>query len=153
MKTKTKLINKTLTVEFYGIDRWNRPVFYAESNKCFYGSLDKLFSTEATESEVLSIVNSDDLIFFGIEFDCEPNGDKPTYQLLIEKNDDIELICVLDHVSQRTGCGVCVDWCPKTKQMYFGGGYSHIPNQYSKTEPTIELINEIVESFKVGESK
>jgi len=63
-------------VKFYGIDRFNRPVFKSldEGKGKFYGDVNNLFSYEATELEVLAKVTVDDLCYFGSRFDCEPYG-------------------------------------------------------------------------------
>lgn len=61
-------------IKFKGIDGWNRPVFKSLKFKNFFGSLDKLFSDDATEEEVLKTVGVDDLCFFGNTFGCEPMG-------------------------------------------------------------------------------
>jgi hypothetical protein len=63
-------------VKFYGIDRFNRPVFKSlDGGKGkFYGDVHNLFSYDATESEVLEKVTVDDLCYFGSRFDCEPYG-------------------------------------------------------------------------------
>lgn len=63
-------------VKFYGIDRFNRPVFKSldEGKGKFYGDVHNLFSYNATESEVLAKVTADDLCYFGSHFGCEPYG-------------------------------------------------------------------------------
>lgn len=63
-------------VKFYGIDRFNRPVFKSLDNgkSKFYGDVHNLFSYEATEAEVLAKVTADDLCYFGSRFECEPYG-------------------------------------------------------------------------------
>lgn len=62
-------------VQFYGIDRFNRPVFKSlDKQRHFYGDVHNLFSYEATEAEVLAKVTADDLCYFGSRFDCEPYG-------------------------------------------------------------------------------
>lgn len=74
-------------VKFYGIDRFNRPVFKSLDNgkSKFYGDVHNLFGYEATESEVLAKVTADDLCYFGSRFDCEPYG-TPVNNLTIVKS-------------------------------------------------------------------
>lgn len=63
-------------IKFYGIDRFNRPVFKSlDGGKAkFYGDVHNLFSYEATEAEVLAKVTVNDLCYFGSYFECEPYG-------------------------------------------------------------------------------
>ena len=62
-------------IKFYGIDRFNRPVFKSlDKQRHFYGDVNNLFGYEATEAEVLEKVTADDLCYFGSRFDCEPYG-------------------------------------------------------------------------------
>lgn len=74
-------------VKFYGIDRFNRPVFKSTNTgkSKFYGDVHNLFSYEATEAEVLAKVTADDLCYFGSRFDCEPYG-TPVDNLQIVKS-------------------------------------------------------------------
>jgi hypothetical protein len=64
---------KPTLIEFWTIDRWNRPVFRAENGN-LYGSLDKLFSHGTTEGEVLEEVSETDITFFGRDIDDDPMG-------------------------------------------------------------------------------
>jgi len=61
-------------VMFEGVDSWNRPVFKSINNKNRFGSVDKLFSHDYTEANVLKEVTKADLCFFGTSFGCEPMG-------------------------------------------------------------------------------
>lgn len=62
-------------VQFYGIDRFNRPVFKSlDKPKHFYGDTGNLFSYNELEAVVLKRVTSNGLSYFGSRFDCEPYG-------------------------------------------------------------------------------
>jgi hypothetical protein len=67
-----------MKVEFEGIDTFNRPIFKEAGVKKRgarrFGSLRKLFDYGTTKEEVLKEVRSDDLLFFGSSFGCEPAG-------------------------------------------------------------------------------
>jgi len=63
-----------ITIKFEGVDSFNRPIFKDINSKDRYGDTDHLFDTEATEKEVLTKINIDDLCFFGKRFGCEPTG-------------------------------------------------------------------------------
>ena len=65
--------NKT-KVKYVNINNWNQPVFKSVNSKKYYGSVNKLFPYEETEKEVLKKVSSEDLVYFGTSFNCEPNG-------------------------------------------------------------------------------
>lgn len=67
--------NKTIKIKFAGIDGWNRPVFKSiEKPYRFYGDTCNLFNSDATEKEVLSKIEIDNLCYFGDHFGCEPCG-------------------------------------------------------------------------------
>lgn len=70
--TKPKM--KKIDITFEGIDSWNRPVFVDLKTKKRYGSVDRLFSYDATEDDVLAKITPFDLCYFGNRFDCEPMG-------------------------------------------------------------------------------
>lgn len=61
-------------LKFIGIDNWNRPTWKVPDEKAYYGSINELFSYEATETEVRRKVNIYDLCYFGNHFGCEPMG-------------------------------------------------------------------------------
>lgn len=75
-----------IKVTFYGIDSMNRPIFVEQKGKkkYFYGDTDNLFSSTATEAEVLSSVKPSDLVYFGSRFDCEPMGTLPSEPISIQ---------------------------------------------------------------------
>ena len=64
---------KRLELKFVGIDGWNRPVFVSPV-KNYYGSIEILFSRDATKEEVLKMVEGTELEYFGSKFGCEPMG-------------------------------------------------------------------------------
>ncbi|ENI4487314.1 hypothetical protein ABXZ88_003186 [Vibrio fluvialis] len=72
-----------ITIQFVGVDSFNRPIFKSLTDKAFYGSTEKLFSLDASESEVLAKVSVSDLDYFGSSFGCEPMGTPPTRTLHI----------------------------------------------------------------------
>ena len=75
-----------MKVRFYGIDRFNRPIFKAiDKPKEYYGCVDKLFDYGAKEEEVLAVVDITDITYFGNKFDCEPWGTVPDEMLEIVK--------------------------------------------------------------------
>ncbi len=59
---------------YVGIDNWNRPVWKAPDLREYYGSVNELFSYEATEEEVLKKVDTYELCYMGDHFGCEPMG-------------------------------------------------------------------------------
>jgi hypothetical protein len=63
----------TLLLQFRGIDRFNRPIF-EDGEGGYYGSVDKLFSTDAPKGHVLDVVVPEDITYFGKSFGCEPMG-------------------------------------------------------------------------------
>ena len=69
-----KLMKK---IKFEGIDNWNRPVFKAKDSRERFGCIHELFDYDATEMDVLSKVNEEDLCYFGNSFNCEPMGTNP----------------------------------------------------------------------------
>lgn len=73
-----------LNVRFKGVDSRNRPIFVDKLNN-HYGSTDKLFDYDATESKVLETITESDLTFFGRKFDCEPMGD-PVDNIIIVRD-------------------------------------------------------------------
>jgi len=76
----------TQEVKFKGIDRFNRPVFKALDKPEYYGSVHILFSFDATEYDVLSKVNDEDLCYFGSRFDCEPYGTEANVTIIRSSN-------------------------------------------------------------------
>ena len=61
-------------VMFEGIDDFNRPIFKSLMNRNRFGSVDKLFSYDDTEADVLKEVAKSYLCFFGTSFGCEHMG-------------------------------------------------------------------------------
>lgn len=72
-----------INIKFEGIDGFCRPIFKAEDSNLRYGSVNKLFSATATEEEVKKEITTDDLLYFGRHFGCEPLGNDPVYDLVI----------------------------------------------------------------------
>ncbi|MBY7854403.1 hypothetical protein KW429_11905 [Vibrio fluvialis] len=72
-----------ISIQFVGIDSFNRPIFKSLTDNAFYGSTEKLFSLHASESEVLAKVSVSDLDYFGSSFGCEPMGTPPARMLQI----------------------------------------------------------------------
>lgn len=72
-----------MEVKFYKIDSWNRPVFKAVERKMFFGCTGKLFPYNAELDHVKQMIDSDDLVYFGSRFDCEPLGTLPIEELKI----------------------------------------------------------------------
>lgn len=74
-------------VKFYGVDRFNRPVFKSLDNgkSKFYGDVHNLFSYDAKESEVLEKVTAEDLCYFGSRFGCEPYGTAVDNLIIIQE--------------------------------------------------------------------
>lgn len=77
-----------LRVQYEGIDYWGRAVFVNTETKARYGCLEKLFNAMTPETEVLETVTSNDLVFFGNSFGCEPFGSKPLRKIEILKADN-----------------------------------------------------------------
>ena len=67
-----------IEVKFEGIDYWSRPVFKDVKSNRRYGSVDKLFRGNTSLRTIDDEVTESDLCFFGMSFDCEPDGDKIT---------------------------------------------------------------------------
>ena len=67
---------RNMDIKFRGIDSWNRPVYKVAEKEIYFGSVNKLFSYDATATEVNEYfkANLDDLEFFGDHFGCEPHG-------------------------------------------------------------------------------
>lgn len=68
---------KTITVEFYGIDSWNRPIFKDVNDKRFFGSTWNLYGYGEEEQAIEFYSNDENLqslVYFGRSFDCEPLG-------------------------------------------------------------------------------
>lgn len=59
---------------FKGIDSWNRPVWKAPDSPEYFGSVTQLFNWGTPEEDVLKLVSTYDLCYFGISFNCEPMG-------------------------------------------------------------------------------
>ncbi len=72
---------KTITIEFAGIDSFNRPVFKDVDTGTFYGNTDLLFALDTPEEYVIRefaqhfpVKGIQELVYFGSTFDCEPMG-------------------------------------------------------------------------------
>jgi len=77
------MTGEKITVKFYGIDYWNRPVF-VDKNQNFYGSTDILFNSNVSPKEVLDSISEKDLTYFGRDFDGDPIG-TPVKNIKIER--------------------------------------------------------------------
>ncbi len=83
---------KTIIIKFVGIDSWNRPVYKDVNTTIYYGSVHTLFPNKNiapnnTPAEINEYFkkNIEELEYFGVQFDCEPNGGMPAhYKLVIE---------------------------------------------------------------------
>ena len=64
-----------MQVYFIGIDDWNRPVFKEVDKNTYIGSLYKLFANGTPQENVLEQITSNDLVYFGRSFGCEPLGE------------------------------------------------------------------------------
>lgn len=72
-------------VYFEGIDQWHRPVFRSVLSRERFCCTDKLFRHGATESEVLDLVDENDLTYKGRSFEAEPEGTMADVQIVPEK--------------------------------------------------------------------
>lgn len=66
-------------LRFIGIDDWNRPVFKDIDSELYFGDTNKLWTYKelGEDNKLVNEYyknNTDSLIYFGSEFDCEPNG-------------------------------------------------------------------------------
>lgn len=68
-------------IKFRGIDDYNRPVYKYVDNNIYIGSTDVLFPCEkiapngtAKEINAYFRENLDKLVYFGLTFNCEPEG-------------------------------------------------------------------------------
>lgn len=80
-------------IKFIGVDNWSRPIFRNIKAKEYFGSVDKLFSYDATEKEVLEKITEKDLLYFGSFFGCEPLGTKPGEIKIIREQEPIIYHC------------------------------------------------------------
>ena len=74
LKRKVTPVYPIVTIEFVGIDDWNRPIFKNTDSKHYYGSTMILFPYETSVKEVLETITIKDLTYFGTSFGCEPLG-------------------------------------------------------------------------------
>jgi len=65
---------KKVFLRFHGIDYFNRPVFKEINKNSFYGSVDKIYPWNNDGVSLISDVKSEDLVYFGNSFGCEPMG-------------------------------------------------------------------------------
>lgn len=84
---------KELSLRFYGIDGWNRPVFKDMDSRNFYGDVDHLFGHDVEQMEVINFYSDKQLnkclSYFGYKFNCEPEGR--------EIKDDVSVSLYLGH--------------------------------------------------------
>jgi hypothetical protein len=71
---KDRKPEEKVKLKFMGIDNYNRPVWKDPKKRAYYGSVNRLFSYEAAEEEVLKEVDTFELCYFGNHFGCEPMG-------------------------------------------------------------------------------
>ena len=68
---------KIITVEFIGIDDWNRPIFKDTNDKRYFGDTENLFDY-FEENNVIDFYSNENklnqLTYFGRSFNCEPLG-------------------------------------------------------------------------------
>ena len=71
-----KMEERNIDIKFKGIDDWNRPVYKVVDKNIFFGSVNKLFNYNASDTEVNEYFRSnlEELEFFGDHFGCEPHG-------------------------------------------------------------------------------
>lgn len=66
------------TLEFIGLDDWNRPVFRLPGTNLHFGSTNKLFNWEGTNNDMIvkitNVLSLSELEYFGNSFNCEPHG-------------------------------------------------------------------------------
>lgn len=71
---------KQITLDYKGIDRWNRPCFKVTGSKIdsplYVGSVDTLFDYITPRKEVVKYFkkNKQELVIMGKHFGCEPLG-------------------------------------------------------------------------------
>jgi len=67
---------KHITLDYKGIDDWNRPVFKVrEFDSVYVGSVDTLFTHEERHNIIPYFrKNKTELVLFGSKFNCEPMG-------------------------------------------------------------------------------
>lgn len=150
-------------IQFYGIDRFNRPVFKSlDGGKGkFYGDVHNLFGYDATEAEVLAKVTVNDLCYFGSRFDCEPYGTPVTnLEIVVAKSSDTDLLTakLINAGADRAkviavvdGYGDAVDWSYHSLDSIIGEVWQSDLN--SGDDPDSWIINEICRSFNIEEVK
>jgi len=65
---------KEVFLHFHGIDYFNRPVFKEINKNNFYGSVTKIYPWNDNGNSISSDIKSEDLVYFGNSFNCEPMG-------------------------------------------------------------------------------
>jgi len=72
---------KDLIIEFITVDFWGRAVFKLQDKEVYFGGLDSLFPDPAkapngTKEEIEDYFreNTDEIVLFGSEIDCDPDG-------------------------------------------------------------------------------
>lgn len=59
-------------LKYYGINKWNRPVFKEIGNKKYFGAFSLLFNYNESDNEILRCTKIQDLCYFGTRFDNKP---------------------------------------------------------------------------------
>lgn len=62
-------------LKFQGIDFWARPQFKDQHGN-YFGSVEDLFDYSATFEEVTEKISEKDIVYFGRECDCDPDGSR-----------------------------------------------------------------------------
>lgn len=149
-------------IQFYGIDRFNRPVFKSldEGKSKYYGDVHNLFSYDAIEAEVLAKVTVDDLCYFGSRFDCEPYGTPVSNLEIVAKSSDATLLAAklanagadrAKVIAIVDSYGDAVDWSYHSLDSIIAEVWQSDTN--SGDEPDNWIINEICRQFNVEEVK
>lgn len=147
-------------IQFYGIDRFNRPVFKSlDAGKSkYYGDVNHLFSYDAIEAEVLAKITVDDLCYFGSSFDCEPYGTPVTNLEIVAKSSDATLLAAklanagadrAKVIAIVDGYGDSVDWSYHSLDSIIGEVWNSDLN--SGDDPENWIINEICRTFNITE--
>jgi hypothetical protein len=78
-KSELKVVFKQpliVNVKFAGVDSWDRPIFKDVNSNNYYGSVTTLWDAYDSKDEIVNYFRDhiEELEWFGIKFDCEPNG-------------------------------------------------------------------------------
>lgn len=73
------------TLKYRGIDDWNRPIFKVMEKNYYVGCIEKLYPHDVNPKEVIEYFknNTGFLRYFGIKFNCEPEGGSLKSDLVI----------------------------------------------------------------------